>query len=161
MAAALADLHTAAELQMGLGSHPVFNYALGVVLANQREWMRAREAFTAAIRAAEAEGRRGSILILAFHERAKTRQLLGDARGALEDFNEVIRAQPDNRHALIRRAFALKVLGQFETSSRDWQRAKSLDGANDANRATLDEAWMRFEIPFVELCLPGEEDSAV
>lgn len=145
------SFEAALALCEGLRQHAVFCYALGVSLACQRLWNDAVYWFDKSIE----NGETGDVThLVAHHERAKTRQALGDAKGAVEDFSVVLMAQPRNFNALVRRSFGWKQLECFEKSSADWLLARQIDTTGVLKHFDSKDI---FTTPYVELCLPGEE----
>lgn len=82
---------------------------------------------------------------------------------AVNDFDEVIKKNPQNAHAYFRRAFSYKrmkviqlvtIKQRFEEAAKDFEKAKDLDPLNPAlvvNYKMLDK------VDVIVLCEPGEE----
>ncbi|RNF27261.1 TPR Domain containing protein [Trypanosoma conorhini] len=121
------DLLRAAKLQPPLNESADYCFALGEAhLHTGHNFSGAEVAFTKAI---TAHPKPPSFF---FDERAKARQRLGDAAGALADLNLVLREDASDPTVLLRRSFANKALRQYDAAARDFEKAKSMDVAREA-----------------------------
>ena len=66
-------------------------------------------------------------MALCTFSRGKAHQSLIKHSQALEDFNLVIKLQPNNPHAYFRRAWSLKALGDLDQAASDFEYAKQLN----------------------------------
>lgn len=74
---------------------------------------------------------------------------------AVEDFNIVIKRNPQNAHAYFRRAFSLKSLKKYDQAVDDFEKAKELDPLEP--KMVVNYKKMK-EISCIVLCEPGEEN---
>ena len=88
------------------------------------------------------------------HERAKSYLLTDNFQKALDDYSEVIKLQPKNSHAYFGRAFALKALKNYDGAAEDLEKAKELDPFNPKLIVNPKKI---YEIKYIKLCEPGEE----
>eukprot|EP00873_Tetraselmis_striata_P008318 jgi/Tetstr1/428582/TSEL_018575.t1 len=88
------------------------------------------------------------------HEHAKALQAEGRCTEALARFTEVLRLQPDNSHALFRKALAHHTLKQYDTAAQLFEAAKVCDPGNP--RVVVDYNALH-DVHVIELCRPGEE----
>uniref|UniRef100_K3WGC9 Uncharacterized protein n=1 Tax=Globisporangium ultimum (strain ATCC 200006 / CBS 805.95 / DAOM BR144) TaxID=431595 RepID=K3WGC9_GLOUD len=95
-----------------------------------------------------------STQLLYVHERAKALQLEKYFEEAIDDFNFVIRHNPNNAHAYFRRGFAHKSLGNLQGAASDFETAKLLDPTNLQLVVNYREIK---DTECVVLCAPGEE----
>ncbi|ORC87652.1 TPR Domain containing protein [Trypanosoma theileri] len=120
------DLLQAASLQPLLHESADFCYALGIAyLYSNQNYRDAEVALTTAIE------RHPNPPVWFFDERAKVRQRLGDAAGALADLNVVLSVEEDDPSVLLRRSFAHKSLENYMEAARDFEKVKMMDGAKD------------------------------
>lgn len=73
---------------------------------------------------------------------------------AIKDFTRVLGLQPDNTHALFRRAFSFKALGKFEEAAEDFENARSIDPENPALVVNYKKI---SDVSYIVLVPPGEE----
>ena len=97
-------------------------YYLGCCLANNTRYHEANLSLTKCIDLLD--GLKGTVLIAAIHERAKTLQELNNHPQAIEDFNTVLKHQPNNARARFRRGFSLKAVKKFQLAAEDFEAAK-------------------------------------
>ncbi|PNW83652.1 hypothetical protein CHLRE_05g238260v5 [Chlamydomonas reinhardtii] len=91
------------------------------------------------------------------HELAKACQVAGDAAAALTHFNAVLKLQPRNARALLRRGLALKCLKRYDEAAADLLAARRLEPANPLMQLDMRSLG---SVSFIELCAPGDEDDA-
>ncbi|KAG2440606.1 hypothetical protein HYH02_010185 [Chlamydomonas schloesseri] len=91
------------------------------------------------------------------HELAKACQVAGDAAGALTHFNAVLKLQPRNARALLRRGLALKCLKRYDEAAEDLLAARRLDPTNPLMQLDMRSLG---SVSYIELCSPGDEDDA-
>ncbi|EKF38705.1 hypothetical protein MOQ_001088 [Trypanosoma cruzi marinkellei] len=124
---AVDDLLQAATLQPLLNDNADYSFALGeAYLHSGQNYGAAEVAFSKAINS------HPSPPSFFFDERAKARQRLGDAAGALVDLDVVLREDESDPTVLLRRSFANKALQQYDAAARDFEKAKSVDAVRDA-----------------------------
>lgn len=186
-AEALASLTMALEADATLRESPVFSYSHGVLLAIAGRHEDAIAAFSAAIlhsshaarnaepttendvAATESEARRPCPAVY-YHERAKMYQQTGRYAEALADYDCVLPKARSNRvstessatqsesalnwNALVNRALTLKELHRYDEAAADWNTAVKLDQSGCLAQFTSQDV---FEMPYLELCLPGCE----
>ena len=99
------------------------HYHLGIAFANLEFFEKAIEPLSRAIELQKYEP-------CYIHERAKCYLLTEDNSKALQDYDDVIRMQPNNANAYFGRAFAHKALKSYELAADDFEKAKSLDPLN-------------------------------
>ncbi|KEG12274.1 TPR Domain containing protein [Trypanosoma grayi] len=120
------DLLQAASLQPLLRDSADYCYALGVAYlhagTNQHE---AEAVFTKAIQLHPKPP------ACFFDDRATVREQLGDTLGELSDLDAVLKNDPNDPNALLRRSLAHKALHRYEAAARDFEKAKSLDVVGD------------------------------
>ncbi|GET89398.1 hypothetical protein, conserved [Leishmania tarentolae] len=110
------------------------------------------------------------------HERAKIYQLLGNYADALRDYNIVLGRAPGAPpaappagaistvtclsawSALVNRALTLKELKRYDEAAMDWDAALRSDRSGLLATFTSHDV---YELPYIHLCLPGEELAAV
>ncbi|XP_051912790.1 tetratricopeptide repeat protein 6-like [Hippocampus zosterae] len=91
-----------------------------------------------------------------YHERAKAYLRIAEHSMAVQDFFTVLRMQPRNANAYFGRAFAYKALRKYDEAAADFQKAKELDPFNPN---LIINPKKIYEIPFIRLVNPGEEDN--
>lgn len=116
------NFQRAAELVPALLHKDAFHYCAGVVNANAGKLNEAEKHFSRAIECSS-----GPLSVVYYHERAKVYQAVSKPLAALSDLNMVLRYEPNNFNAILRRSFSLKVLGKFEEAAKDWRLARRLD----------------------------------
>ncbi|KAH9598647.1 hypothetical protein LSM04_007710 [Trypanosoma melophagium] len=120
------DLLQAVSLQPLLHESADFCYALGVAyLYSKQNYSDAEVALTTAIE------RHPNPPVWFFDERAKVRQHLGDAAGALVDLDVVLGVDPNDPSVLLRRSFAHKSLQNYVAAARDFEKVKMMDVTKD------------------------------
>mmetsp|Transcript_36897 Transcript_36897/g.95548 ORF Transcript_36897/g.95548 Transcript_36897/m.95548 type:complete len:259 (-) Transcript_36897:569-1345(-) len=119
----------AVELGLPPLDEPKAWYFKGVCHARLGDIVNAANSFDAARRALGPSSP-PTLRILCIHERAKTLQLLGKHSEAIEEFDNVLVAQPWNARAFFRRAFSKKSLEDFEGAASDFEEAKRRDPHN-------------------------------
>ena len=73
---------------------------------------------------------------------------------AVKDFNDVIKRNPKNAHAVFRRAFTYKALKKFALAADDFESAKNLDPINQ--KLVVNYKQLK-SVNCIVLCEPGEE----
>ena len=125
-------------------------YCMGLAFSNMGDYAHAAPCFS------RAYGIRKKCIHYC-HERAKAYQMIGRVTEAVEDFNSVIRRQPNNANAFFRRGFAHKSLGMFSEAAEDFEKAKKLD----PNNAKLIVNYKKiYNTECIVLCKAGEEDDS-
>ncbi|KXZ50814.1 hypothetical protein GPECTOR_15g500 [Gonium pectorale] len=89
------------------------------------------------------------------HELAKACQAAGDPTSAVAHFSAVLRLQPRNARALLRRGLALRCLRRYEEAAADLLAARRLDPGNPLMQLDMRALG---NVSYIELCAPGEED---
>ena len=131
---------------------PHIHYSMGLALANSDNYADAERSFTRALatgRDCLAEER-----LQFWHERAKCRQMLGNHKGAISDFNVVLGMNPRNAHAHFRRGFSHKALRMYSEAAEDFESANAYDPHNphlSVNYRTI------HQVESIVLCAAGEE----
>ncbi|KAG5502091.1 hypothetical protein GH5_05035 [Leishmania sp. Ghana 2012 LV757] len=110
-----------------------------------------------------------------YHERAKVYQRLGCYAEALSDYNVVLECAsgasltaslsggtstvtgPAAWNALVNRALTLKELKRYDDAATDWDAALRSDRSGLLSTLTSRDV---YELPYMHLCLPGEELTA-
>ena len=145
---------------MGKGFAPCVladvHYHLGLAHTNNGRDQAAIRCFTAAIDEARDEETRIGFV----HERAKVLQAAADSKEdyelAIDDFSFVIQHNPANAHAMFRRGFAWKSVGDLDKAADDFENAKQLDPDNPNLVLNYSQAHLT---DYVILCPAGEEPS--
>nr|CCC91305.1 conserved hypothetical protein [Trypanosoma congolense IL3000] len=130
---ALRDFHGAAEalikasaLQPGLSDCPDYCYALGVAyLCSGTKVDEAEKFLTKAITSHD------NPPPLYYDERARARQRLKDTRGMLEDLNFVLQNNQNDPTIFLRRSLGYKAVGLYDEAARDFEKAKTINGARE------------------------------
>ncbi|CAE7275041.1 TTC6 [Symbiodinium pilosum] len=117
-AESIADLKAALAQGPIPGHEAEVYYHLGVSYANLGKHQLAVPVYDQAI--SLAKGDRPHYL----HERAKSLQIIGEHKRALDDFSRVIDLQPTNARAMFRRAFSFKAESMYEEAAEDFEAAK-------------------------------------
>ncbi|KPA86743.1 hypothetical protein ABB37_00823 [Leptomonas pyrrhocoris] len=164
---ALASLTSALEVDTTLRESPVFSYSHGVLLAIAGKHEAAIVAFTAAILHSGGTKEAPRCPAVYHHERAKVFQQMGRYAEALADYNCVLptkcvvsakdcdlQLSNVNWNALVNRALTLKELQRYEEAATDWDAALRLDRSGCLEDLTTQDV---FEMPYMDLCLPGCE----
>lgn len=89
-----------------------------------------------------------------YHERAKANLMTDQFDQAINDYDVVIRIQPNNAHAFFGRGFAYKNIRDYSQASDDFEIAKDLDPREP--RFVLNYKKV-YGLKFVTMCCPGEE----
>lgn len=89
------------------------------------------------------------------HERAKSLQIVGEHKRALDDFSKVIDMQPTNARAMFRRAFSFKAEGLYEAAAEDFEAAKEF--APDDPRLVINYRKV-YDVACISLGPCGHED---
>jgi tetratricopeptide (TPR) repeat protein len=148
----ITDLETALDEDIPPETHADVYYHIGLAAANSDKHEEAVPAFTAALAARPQPA--PHIRMLYVHERAKSRQMIGEVDGALEDFTAVIDVCPRHAHALFRRGFAWKAKREYERAADDFEAAKAADPGNPHLVVNYSQL---HEVECIVLCAAGEE----
>ncbi|AAZ12221.1 TPR repeat, putative [Trypanosoma equiperdum] len=120
------DLLQAATCQPLLNECSNYCYALGVAyLCSGKNINDAEKALTRAITS------HSDPPSFFYDERAKARQKLGDTKGMLEDLNFMLQRDQSDPTVLLRRSLGYKALGLYDKAARDFEKAKTLNGARE------------------------------